>query len=110
MGFIVTNANTPSGTRALLTPDMYPTPFGVQATTGPLNVSLPGGSATVAEGELSSANGQAINLRGYTSPTKPSFNRPLVGDDVVNGVLTVLNDDKTYDLVLAGGVWTATRK
>ena len=112
-GTVVDNSNTPSGQRALLTPEMTPIPVTIIATTAPLNVSLPGGredSPFYAEAEISSSNGQSVNLRGYSS-VKPSFNRPLSGDDVANGVLTVTNDDRTYSLTLtASGGWVAARK
>lgn len=111
MGLIVTNANTPSGQRALVTAsDMSPVPFGVVAETGPLAVTLPGGLGAVAEGELSSSNGHPITISGYVSPTKRSFDRPLQGADVVNGVLTITNADVTYDFVLANGAWTCALK
>ena len=58
---IVTNANTPSGTRALLSADLAE-PFGVTADTGPLAVSLPGGGNEAMTGTLASSNGKAITV------------------------------------------------
>lgn len=104
---IVTNANTPSGARALLSADLAG-PFGVTADAGPLAVSLPGGGGLEMTGTLASSNGKAITVAGYVSARKPSSSRPLTGADVVNGTLTVLNATKTYSFVLGGGVWTAT--
>ena len=104
---IVTNANTPSGTRALESADVAE-PFGITADTGPLAVSLPGGGGLSMTGVLASSNGKAITVSGYVSPRKPSSNRPLTGADVVGGVLTVLDATKTYSFVLSGGSWTCT--
>lgn len=104
---IVTNANTPSGARALLSADLAE-PFGVTADTGPLAVSLPGGGNEAMAGTLASSNGKEITVTGYVGPRKPSSSRPLVGADVVSGVLTVLNATKNYSFVLGGGVWTVT--
>lgn len=104
---IVTNSNTPSGTRALESADLAE-PFGITTDTGPLAVSLPGGGGLSMVGTLASSNGKAITVSGYVSPRKPSSSRPLVGADVVAGVLTVLDASKDYSFVLSGGVWTAT--
>jgi hypothetical protein len=104
----ITNANTPTGSAQIAGADFSPPPVGVVTTTAPLACSLMGGTSGSGIIEFAASSQYPATLTGYVSPTRPSFNRPLVGQDVVNGVLTV-TDTRTYGLTLANGVWTAVQ-
>ena len=98
----INNANTPGGVASLQTTDLDPPPISVTTTTAPLTVKMPGGLAGSGRLEVSAAQGFPVTITGYISPTKPSFNRPIEGGDiVVNGDMTVnlalgLAQDGTY--------------
>ena len=95
----ITNANTPSGSAQIAGADFNPPPVGIVTSTAPLACSLMGGTAGYGILEISASAQYPATVTGYVSPTKPSFNRPLVGTDVVNGVLTV-TDERSYSLTL----------
>ena len=98
----INNANTPGGVATLATTDLDPPPVSVVSSTAPLTVKMPGGLAGAGTLECSAAQGFPVTVTGYISPTKPSFNRPIDGGDiVVNGDLTVrlalgIAQDGTY--------------
>lgn len=95
-------ADAVNGVIQLTTPSLSPPPVGLTADTGSFETRLPGGNSGYAMLEVVATSQYTVLVKGYTSPTKPSFNRPIIG--YPNGIL--VDTDRTLELDLTSSGWT----